>query len=300
MATRTRAKRGESRGTPDEPMKVPVRQLKPSKLKPNMVTSGILTTVEYNGEHVKIERSWEEFILLMLSFIYHVYPDNYLKVLEQAGCLGQNFDVTRRPPSYNNLGNIRYDIPMTPYYLMTDMNYSAVIKAIQGFHKALDIEEEDILLYIEPELKLKKVGLSIDDLAGITDEIDLPDLLSKPELMEAVKFNEVYFFNSKIKAKDVPDATLKIIRQSSKKIGSALDIALKATSNPVCGVTQNRDITALSVVPIQRGKDYYYFTNGDKASEYQYLHDYLIALGVPVASVKFKVLEIELLRASGT
>lgn len=267
--------------------------IKPERLRLNMIDSGILVSVNYRGELIKINKSWIEFVLLMLSYIYDCYPQKFMKALERGKVCSQNFDVTRHPPAYNSYGNETYEIPRCPYFLMTNMNPTAVLKAIQGFPDALEIENEDILLNINPKDVAYELGLNI------VNNVDIKsDLIPITELdvakLDTYTFSVGYIWDTKFKANSFDALAVRIVKYLVKKNKSAIDSAIAVSINPVVGITTDSDITALETLSLTKNSSYIYYSNKSNLYTLKFVVDLLDKEGLPPSCVKIKVDKLEI------
>lgn len=262
--------------------------VKPERLKLNMIDSGVLVSVNYRGELIKINKSWTEFVLLMLSYIYDCYPQKFMKALERGKVCSQNFDVTRHPPAYNSYGNETYEIPRCPYFLMTNMNPTAVLKAVQGFPDALEVEDEDILLNINPKDVANELGLNI------VDKIDIKsDLIPITELdvakLDTYNFSVGYIWDTKFKASSFDAVAVRIIKYLAKKSRTVIDNAVKVSISPVVGITTDSNIVALETLPLTKGSTHIYYSNKSNLYTLKFIVDLLDKEGLPPSCVKIKV-----------
>lgn len=269
-----------------------VTNIRPGRLKLNMIDTGVVVSVNYKGEIVKIGKSWIELCLLMLSYIYDCYPERFMKALERGKVCSQNFDVTKVPPSYNSYNNEQYTIPGTPYFLMTNKSPSAILKAIQGFPDALEIEDEDLLLNIDPSIEIEDGLKYVEGVEFSSDIIDITSLdLSK---LDTYSFSYAFIWDKKIKASSFDAIAVRLIRDYAKKSKENLDLAVKCSIEPVVGVTKGQEITSLESVVISKGDIYTYYTNKSDVYTVSYIFKYLEALGLPKSCIKIKVNQLKI------
>lgn len=262
--------------------------VKPSKLKLNMLDSGRVTRINYRGDIIKLTKGWTEFILLMLSYIYDCYPEKYMKALERGKICSQNFDVTRHPPAYNSYGNDTYEIPRCPYFLMTNMSPTALLKAIQGFPEALEIEDEDILLDIDPLDDVEVLGINTVDAVEIKSDI-IPIVDLDASKLDTYNFSCGYIFEKKFKASSFDAVAFQMIKYLMKGSKTALDNAVKCSIEPVVGVTDSSDITALITQKISKNSMYVYHSNKVNIYTIKFILDLIEAEGLPQSALKIKV-----------
>ena len=270
--------------------------VRPGKLKLSMVATGNVVSVNYKGENIKIQGGWQEFVLLMLGYIYDCYPDKFMKALERGKICSNNFDVTRRPPNYNSYNNDKYIIPMSPYFLMTNMDPSALLKAIQGFPSALEIEDEDILINIAPKEETNDGILYIDNIGFRSDIIPITEL--DIEKLDIYNFSKAFIFDSGFKASSLDTIAVKIIKYAAKKDKSALELAVKSSLSPSVGVVKLSDDKdnlvgrASESVNLTRGTIYTYYSNKSQAFTIKFIFKFMDAVGLPKSAIKIKVDQI--------
>lgn len=274
-------------------LKYRATNIRPGRLKLNMIDSGVIVSVNYRGETVNINKGWAEFILLMLSYIYDCYPDKYMKALERGKVCSQNFDVTKFPPNYNSYGNETYEIPGTPYYLMTNMSTTALLKAIQGFPDALEIEDEDLLMNINPNGEIEDGLRYVENIEIKRDIVDITELdLNK---LDTYTFSCGYIWEKKVKANSYDSLAVQIIKDLLKKDKGNIDIAIKASIAPVVGVAEQSDsLTALETAKLTRGSAYTYYTNKSQLYTLKYIFRLLDLAGLPKSCVKIKIDKLSL------
>lgn len=270
--------------------------VRPGKLKLSMIDTGNVVSVNYKGENIKIQGGWQEFVLLMLGYIYDCYPDKFMKTLERGKICSNNFDVTRRPPNYNSYNNDKYIIPMSPYFLMTNMDPSALLKAIQGFPSALEIEDEDILINIAPKEETNDGILYIDNIGFRSDIIPITEL--DIEKIDTYNFSKAFIFDSGFKASSLDAIAVKIIKYAAKKDKSALELAVKSSLSPSVGVVKLSDDKdnlvgrASESVNLTRGTIYTYYSNKSQAFTLKFIFKFMDAVGLPKSAIKIKVDQI--------
>lgn len=257
-----------------------------------MIDTGTIVSVSYKGEITTINKGWIEFCLLMLSYIYDCYPGKFMKALERGKVCSQNFDVTKAPPTYNSYNNDKYIIPGTPYFLMTNMSPSAILKAVQGFPNALEIEDEDLLLNIDPSMEIDDGLKYVDGVEFNSDIIPLTELdVSK---LDTYAFSYAYIWDKKIKTSSFDAIAVRLIKEYAKKDKENLNIAVKCSMEPVVGVSNRKEITSLESVKLTKGDIYTYYTNKSDRYTLAYILNYAEAIGIPKSCIKIKVDQIRI------
>lgn len=273
-------------------LKSRLTNIRPAKLKLNMIDTGTVVSVNYKGEITKINKSWIELCLLVLSYIYDCYPGKFMKALERGKICSQNFDVTKTPPNYNSYNNEKYIIPGTPYFLMTNSSPSAILKAVQGFPDALEIEDEDFLLNIDPTMEIDDGLRYVNGVEFTSDIIPLTELdISR---LDTYTFATAYIWDKKIKASSFDAIAVRLIREYAKKDKRNLDIAVKCSIEPVVGVSNGKEITSLESIVLSKGEIYTYYTNKSGQYTLTYILNFAEAIGIPKSCIKIKVDQIRI------
>ena len=273
-------------------LKSRLTNVRPARLKLNMIDTGTVVSVNYKGEITKINKSWMELCLLVLSYIYDCYPGKFMKALERGKVCSQNFDVTKTPPNYNSYNNEKYIIPCTPYFLMTNASPSAILKAVQGFPDALEIEDEDFLLNIDPTIEIDDGLKYVEGVQFTSDVITLPELdISK---LDTYSFSYAYIWDKKIKASSFDAIAVRLIKEYAKKDKHNLDIAVKCSIEPVIGVSNGKEVTSLESVILSKGDVYTYYTNKSDVYTLNYILRFAEAIGIPKSCIKIKVDQIKI------
>lgn len=291
-------------------LKKQVNSIRPGKLKLNMIDSGTPVKVNYRGEIISITEGWPEFILLMLGYIYDCYPTSFMKALERGHVTSQNFDVTKCPPAYNSYNNEKYAIPNSPYYLMTNMTPSAVLKAVQGFPEALEIEDEDLLLTINPDEKFMKNIRIVNSVQMNSNVVPLSDIDNND--LDSYTFTWAYIWDTRIKVNNFDDLAIRLVKNLIKTDKKNLQAVLDASISPVVGVKAGLDETdnnlkvadlkiktvhkssndkdnISNIIENKEVKQYYYYSNLVKKYTLAYILRVLDNAGLSKSCVKIKV-----------
>ena len=292
-------------------LKKQVNSIRPGKLKLNMIDSGTPVKVNYRGEIISITEGWPEFVLLMLGYIYDCYPTSFMKALERGHVTSQNFDVTKYPPAYNSYNNEKYMIPNSPYYLMTNMTPSAVLKAVQGFPEALEIEDEDLLLTINPDEKFMKNIRMVNSVQMNSNIVPLCDIDNND--LDSYTFTWAYIWDTRIKVNNFDDLAIRLVKNLIKTDKKNLQAVLNASIPPVVGVKAGLDeadnnlkVVDLKIKTVHKNsnsskdnisnivenkeiKQYYYYSNLVKKYTLAYILRVLDNAGLPKSCVKIKV-----------
>lgn len=280
-------------------LKKRVSSIRPGKLKLNMIDSGTPVKINYRGEIISITEGWPEFVLLMLGYIYDCYPTSFMKALERGHVTSQNFDVTKYPPAYNSYNNEKYSIPNSPYYLMTNMTPSAVLKAVQGFPEALEIEDEDLLLTINPDEKFMKNIRIVNNVQMNSNIVPLNDIDSND--LDSYTFTWAYMWDTRIKVNNFDDLAIRVIKNLIKTDKKNIQAILDASIPPVVGVKlginetdTNLKIIDLKIKDSKTDKSYYFYSNLIKKYTLAYILRLLDNAGLPKSCIKIKVDQISI------
>ena len=173
------------------------------------------------------------------------------------------------------------------------MNPTAVLKAVQGFPDALEIEDEDILLNINPKDVANELGLNI------VDKIDIKsDLIPITELdvakLDTYNFSVGYIWDTKFKASSFDAVAVRIIKYLAKKSRTVIDNAVKVSISPVVGITTDSNIVALETLPLTKGITHIYYSNKSNLYTLKFIVDLLDKEGLPPSCVKIKVDKLDI------
>lgn len=100
------------------------------------------------GKHyLKISQSWLELCVYMLGTIECNEKEKFVMTLVEYDVQSRDFNITTQLVDRQSDNRRYYRIPKTDYYLDTDLNGVAVVKAIKNMAKILNIDNDKELLF---------------------------------------------------------------------------------------------------------------------------------------------------------
>lgn len=251
----------------------------------------LLETSKSNS-YLQIKHSWIELCIYMLGTIHSNNKSNFLRFLLDNEVMNNGFTVTTKLVDYADRDGHKkiYKIPLSNFYLETNMDESSLYKSIKAMAKALELEEDRELLFDitaknEHGIKLKE-GVASD----IHTEMSLVEALSKQNSQLNISgitiSGEQTYVASNTECLAVFLASMyKMYRKQ------LLDASRKYEVAGVAGISEEKTDANVTYKPI-KGTKHQCYSNGDSYELIKYMHNILTEVGYLPMLVNITIREI--------
>lgn len=253
----------------------------------------LLETSKSNS-YLQIKHSWIELCIYMLGTIHSNNKSNFLRFLLDNEVMNNGFTVTTKLVDYADRDGHKkiYKIPLSNFYLETNMDESSLYKSIKAMAKALDLEEDRELLFDitaknenEHGIKLKE-GVASD----IHTEMSLVEALSKQNSQLNISGITISGEQTYVASNTECLAVfLSVMYKMYKK--KLIDACVKHEVVGVVGISTEKSDSNVSYRPVKYARRQCY-SNGDSFEMINYMSKVLTEIGYMPMLVNLTIREI--------
>jgi hypothetical protein len=234
---------------------------------------------------IKLENSWIELILLMLSNVIDNNPDNFITLLSDYEITNQTFCVDKVYGKYNfdeDNQLVVYNIYNTGYYLEANFSNSNIFSAVIGLTKCLGIALNEMVLSIQKK-GYNEIELNFDQLEETEIIVNINKLAEN--LKSGIHMVGIQILGVTTKVHRLDVALVVFCNWMYDNYGYMKMLQLPSyESTGICLENNNEDKSCVAI----RGSMISVYTDGNNDGIIRFIKDCMEYLNIDKDQVKFK------------